>query len=173
MRLQVRRTANSTEMFAKQMHTKRNHADDRSLNITHQQRVSIHRAVRAAPLQPCSAVMGRSASFSPEKVIHVNPNRQRAVDRLVLQERVKLYQPIVHCIDLDRRQRSMQRLEDEMSIVRLIHLHNRGERKLDQHEPVCCGSQFSLGVIHLPYYLAFSHQHGSRQELLLAIARTL
>ncbi len=146
MCLQVRRTANSTEMFAKQMHTKRDHADDRPLNITRQQRVSIHHAVRAAPLQPGSAVIDRSASFSPEKVIRVNPNRQRTVDRLVRQERVKLYQPLVHGIDLDGRQGSMQRLADEMSIVKLIHLHNSGERELDPHEPVCCGSQFLLVV---------------------------
>ncbi len=99
-------------MFAKQMHTKRNHSDDRSLKITHQQRVGIHRAVRAAPLQPGSAVIDRSASFSPEKVIRVNPNRRNAVDRLVRQERVKLYQPLVHCIDLDGRQGSMQRVSD-------------------------------------------------------------
>jgi hypothetical protein len=79
-------------------------------------------------------------------VIRVNPNRQRAVDRLVQQERVKLYQPIVHGIDLDGRQGSMQRVADEMSIVKLIHLHNSGERELDPDEPVCCGSQFSLGV---------------------------
>jgi hypothetical protein len=128
IRLQVRRTASLTEMFAKQMHTKRYHADDRSLNITHQQRVGIHRAVRAAPLQPGSSVIDRSASFSPEKVIRVNPNRQRVVDRLVWQERVKLYQPIVHGIDLDGRQGSMQRLAEEMCIVKLIHLHNSGER---------------------------------------------
>jgi hypothetical protein len=146
MRLQVRRTANSTEMFAKQMHTKRDHADDRSLNITHQQRVGIHRAVRAAPLQPGSAVIDRSASFSPEKVIRVTPNRQRAVERLVRQERAKLYQPIVHGIDLDGKQGSMKRLAEEMCIVKLIRLHNSGERELDPHEPVCCGSQFSLGV---------------------------
>jgi hypothetical protein len=133
-------------MFAKQMHTKRDHADDRSLNITHQQRFGIHRAVRAAPLQPGPAVIDRSASFSPEKVIRVNPNRQRAVDRLMLQERVKLYQPLVHGIDLDDRQGSMQRLADEMSIVKLIHLQKSGERELDSHEPVFCGSQFSLGV---------------------------
>ncbi len=79
-------------------------------------------------------------------MIRVNPNRQRTVDRLVLQERVKLYQPIVHGIDLDGRQGSMQRLADEMSIVKLIHLHNSGGRQSDPHEPVCCGSQFSLGV---------------------------
>jgi hypothetical protein len=90
MRLQVRRTANSTEMFAKQLHTKRDHAYDRSVNITHQQRVGINRAVRAAPLQPGSAVIDRSASFSPEKVIRVTPNRQRAVERVVRQERAKL-----------------------------------------------------------------------------------
>ncbi len=40
----------------------------------------------------------------------------------------------------------MQRLAEEMCIVKLIHLHNRGERDLDLHEHVCCGSQFSLGV---------------------------
>jgi hypothetical protein len=69
-----------------------------------------------------------------------------AVDRLVRQERVKLYQALVHGTDLDGRQVSMQRLADEMSIVKLIHLHNSRERELDQHEPVCCGSQFSLPV---------------------------
>ncbi len=118
MRLQVRNTANSTEMFVKQMHTKRDHADDKFLNITHQQRYGIHRAVQAAPLQPGAAVIDRSASFSPEKVIRVNPNRQRAVDRLMQKERVKLYQPLVHGIDLDGRQGSMQRLADEICIVK-------------------------------------------------------
>jgi hypothetical protein len=92
---------------------------------------SIHRAVRAAPLQPGSVVIDRSASFSPKKVIRVDLNRQRAVDRLVRKERVKLYQPLVHGIDLDGRQGSMQRFADEnheMSIVKLIHLHKSWER---------------------------------------------
>jgi hypothetical protein len=44
--------------------------------------------------------------LSPEKVVRVNPNCQRAVDRLVLKERVKLYKPLVHCSDLDGRQGS-------------------------------------------------------------------
>jgi hypothetical protein len=128
MRLQVRRTADATELFVKQMHTKDNHAEDRLLNITHHQRVGIHRAVRASPLQPGAAVIDRSASFSPEKVMRVNPNRQRAVERLVQQERVKLFRPMVHGIDLDGKQGSMERLADELSIVRLIQLHNSGER---------------------------------------------
>jgi hypothetical protein len=160
-------------MFAKQMHTKRDHADDRSLNITHQQRVGIHRAVRAAPLQPGLVVIDISASFSPEKVIRVNPNRQRAVDRLVRQERVKLYQAIVHCIDLDGRQGSMQRLADEMSIVKLIHLHNSLARIGSIQASLLWFAVFAGCVFHVPYYLAFSHQHGSRQELRLATARTL
>jgi hypothetical protein len=40
----------------------------------------------------------------------------------------------------------MQRLADEMSIVKLIHLYKSWERKSDQHEPVCCGLQLSQGV---------------------------
>ena len=135
------------------MHTKRDHADDKSLNITHQQRDCIHRAVQAAPLQPGAAVIDRSASFSPEKVIRVNPNRQRAVERLMRKERVKLYQPLVHGIDLDGRQGSMQRLADEMSIVKLIHLHNSGERELDPHEPVCCGSSVSFICLTTLHFL--------------------
>ncbi len=105
MRLQVRRTADATELFVKQMHTKDNHAEDRLLNITHHQCVGIH---RASPLQPGAAVIDRSAFFSPEKVMRVNPNRQRAVERLVLQERVKLFRPMVHGIDLDGKQGSME-----------------------------------------------------------------
>ncbi len=77
-------------------------------------------------------------------MICVNPNRQRAVDRFVRQERVKLYQPIVHGIDLDGRQGSMQRLAEEMCIVKLIHLHNSRERELDQHEPVFVVRSFCL-----------------------------
>ena len=49
MRLQVRRTADTTEILVKQMHTKENHVEDRSLNVTHHQRVGIHSAVRASP----------------------------------------------------------------------------------------------------------------------------
>jgi hypothetical protein len=147
---QVRCTANSTEMFAKQKCIQSAIMLIIGLSTSPINNVSaavgIHSAVRAAPPQPGSAVIDRSASFSPEKVIRVNSNRQRAVDRLVWKEFVKLYQPLVHCIDLDGRQGSMQRLADEMGIVKLIHLHNSGERELDSHEPVCCGSQFSLGV---------------------------
>jgi hypothetical protein len=53
---------------------------------------------------------------------------------------------MVHGIDLDGKQGSMKRLAEEMCIVKLIHLHNSGEHELNPHEPVCCGSQFSLGV---------------------------
>ncbi len=35
---------------------------------------------------------------------------------------------------------------DSDSIMKLIYLHNRRERELDLHEPVCCGLQFSQGV---------------------------
>ncbi len=118
MRLQVRRNANSTDLFAKQVHIKRDHADDRSVNDTHQQRVGIHRAVRAAPLQSGAAVIDRSATFSPEKVIRVDLDRQRAVERLVRKERVNLFKPLLRCIDIYGRQASMERLADELSIVR-------------------------------------------------------
>ncbi len=79
------------------MHTskKLNHADDWSLNITHEQYLGIHRAVSAAPLQHGAAVIDRSASFSPEKVIRVTPNRQRAVKRLVLQERAEMFRQLL------------------------------------------------------------------------------
>jgi hypothetical protein len=142
MRLQVQRTANAMEVFAQQVHTKSDHADDRSINVTHQQRVGIHRAVRAAPLQSGAAVIDRSATFSPEKVMRVDPDRQRAVERLVRKERVNLFKPLLRGIELDGKQGSMERLADEMSIVRLIELHSSRERELDPHEPVCCGSQF-------------------------------
>ncbi len=116
MRLQVRSSADATELFAKQLHTKLNHADDQSVNITHQQRVGIHRAVRAAPLQPGAAVIDRSASFSPEKVIRVTPNRRRAVERLVRQERAELLSSDLACrrggIDLDGTAASKVRYSD-------------------------------------------------------------
>ncbi len=78
-----------------------NHAKDRSLNIPHQQSVGIHRAVHTDPLQHGVAVINRSASFSPEKVIHVTQNRQRADERLVRQERTEMFKPLVRGIDLD------------------------------------------------------------------------
>ena len=155
MRLQVRRTADATEVFVKQMHTKENHAEDRSLNVTHHQRVGIHRAVHACPLQPGAAVLDRSASFSPEKVMRFNPNRQRAVERLVRQERAKLFRPLLRGIDLDGKQGSMERLADELSIVRLIELHNSGERVLDPH--ILEGRPVSLLD-----YAAFSREYGAR-----------
>jgi hypothetical protein len=103
--LHVRCSAESTELFAMQLHMMLNHAKDRSLNITHQQRVGIHRAVHADPLQPGVAVINRSASssasFSPEKVIRVTQNRQRADERLVRQERTEMFKPLVWGIDLD------------------------------------------------------------------------
>ena len=74
------------------------------------------------------------------------PNRQRAVERLVRQERAQLFRPLLRGIELDGKQGSMERLADELSFVRRIQLHNSGECELDPHEPVCCGSQFSKGV---------------------------
>jgi hypothetical protein len=47
----------------------------------------------------------------------------------------------------------MQRLADEMSIVKLIHLHNSGERELDPHEPVCCGSSVSFICLTTLHFL--------------------
>ena len=92
------------------MHTKENHAEDRSLNVTHHQRVGIHRAVRACPLQPGTAVLDCSSSFSPEnlKVMRFTPNRQRTVERLVRQERAQLFRPLLRGIDLDGNQGSME-----------------------------------------------------------------
>jgi hypothetical protein len=88
----------------------------------------------------------RSASFSPEKVIRVTPNRQHAFERLVLQVRAEMFRPLVLGIDLDDKQGSMELLADELSIVLLIELHNCGQRKSDLHEPICCGSQYSKDV---------------------------
>jgi hypothetical protein len=73
------------------MHSPFNHADDRLLNINRQQSIGIRCAVHAGPLQLGAAVIDRSGSFSPEKVIRVTQNSQHAVERLVLQERAKLY----------------------------------------------------------------------------------
>ncbi len=88
-------------------------------------------------MQPGAAVIDISTFFSPEKVIRVTRNRQRAVERLVLQERPEMFRPLVRGIDMDGKQGSMKRLADELSIVLLIELHNSGERGLDLHEPVC------------------------------------
>jgi hypothetical protein len=57
----------------------------------------------------------------------VTPNRQRAVERRVLQERAELYRPFLRGIDLDCKHCSMERFADELSIVRLIELHNCGD----------------------------------------------
>jgi hypothetical protein len=123
--------------------------------------------VLAAPQQPGAAVIDRSSSFSPEKVIRVTPNHQRAVERLEQHDRAELYRLLLLGTDLDSKQGSMELLTNELSIIWLIELHSCGERKLDLHEQVCSKTLLWLAIfqgsdIHLPDYHALSHQHATR-----------
>ncbi len=146
MLLQVRRDAHVTEILTKDAHNRDSHAEDRACNINNQQLIGIACSVKATPLPPGSMIIYRSSSFSPKKVIPFSVNCQRAVERYVLIEHDKLFDPIMEGIKLDGKEGTMEQLADALCLTRRIPLHNSGERELGPHDPVCLGSQFSEGV---------------------------
>lgn len=144
----VKKTPDRTELYSSGEHTIRSHANDRSRGLTDLQRLGVQRAVKACPMQSGSAVIDGSKRFSPGKQIRPDPKSQRAVDRMVRRTRVEVFGDCVVGIDLDGTEGSMTQLAEQLLLKGLIARHNdpADAFHLDEHQPVCCGYQFTDGV---------------------------
>ncbi len=128
------------------------HISDRSAGLTDQQRLGIQQSVHACPLQVGSVVVDHSKKISPLKRIPVTDKNVSATSRMVRQEwRVVLSSDLLDGITIDGSNGSMTQISEELSLPRLIQLHNdpNDAFHLNVHQPVSCGYHFEDGVTYM------------------------
>ncbi len=117
------------------------------------------RAVRASLISVGShwQVQANLENFSPSKHILFNQRIQKAVDRLVRNERKQLMAERVPGIGIDSTERCMNRLAESICLVKLLARHNdpAHDFHMDEHHVVQVGYQFKHGIT----FMTLTTQH--------------
>jgi hypothetical protein len=117
--LSVKTYADKVEVALAVEHTASSHSHSSgTLSVT--QRSAVKRAVRSSPHSVGSQLHANLESFSPGKRVPFDSRTQKAVTRLVRNERKEIMAKRVPGIDLDGTEGSMHRLADSICLIKLI-----------------------------------------------------
>jgi hypothetical protein len=145
--LSVKTYSDKVEVALAGEHTVASHTRSSGV-LSVKQRSAVKMAVRSSPHAVGSQVHASLENFSPGKRVPFDSRSQKAVARLVPNERKELMAKRVPGIDIYDTAGSMKRLADSICLIKLIARHNdpADDFHMDEHQVVQVGHQFKDGV---------------------------